>query len=273
MGGRCCRRCFCSDYESIEAEAAAVKLYSQRQNVLDEIVNSEIAYVKQLQKLDEMFIQPLLVEAQKPNAFATTYEINMIFSNAPQLLGFHLSFLTDLTSHKSIAEVFLTLSPFLQMYITYVNAFDDSFKTLESLQANDRTELYNFIDRKRSGGIDLSALLIAPVQRVPRYILLLRGFAFFFLLKMFKFKTELFHSTLRFFSELIKYTSETHPDFQPLVEALEKIESIGFKINQSKRAYDNRFCFVFCLCFDLSHLSISHFFVSLMLFAVKHYCD
>jgi hypothetical protein len=27
------------------------------------------------------------------------------------------------------------------------------------------------------------------------------------------------------------------------------------------------------LCFDLSHLSISHFFVSLMLFAVKHYCD
>ena len=65
MGARCCRFGICGDYTSLEVEAIAVKLYSQRQSILDEIVNSEIAYVKQLQRLDEHFIQPLSREAEK----------------------------------------------------------------------------------------------------------------------------------------------------------------------------------------------------------------
>jgi hypothetical protein len=48
MGARCCRFGCCGDYESIEAEAIAVKLYTQRQSVLDEIINSEMAYVRRI---------------------------------------------------------------------------------------------------------------------------------------------------------------------------------------------------------------------------------
>ena len=55
----------------------------------------------------------------------------------------------------------------------------------------------------------LLSYLIMPVQRIPRYVLLLR--------------------------ELKKNTPDTHPEYEALTVALTKIESIGTHINESKR--------------------------------------
>jgi hypothetical protein len=54
-------------------------------------------------------------------------------------------------------------------------------------------------------GLDLMSYLITPVQRVPRYVLLL--------------------------TDLLRNTPESHPDFNKLSEALEMVKAVGQSIN------------------------------------------
>ena len=59
-------------------------------------------------------------------------------------------------------------------------------------------------------GVDISSLLIAPVQRCPRYALLLK--------------------------ELIKHTPEAHADYPSLLSAQVHIKHVCMTINEAKRA-------------------------------------
>jgi len=67
--------------------------------------------------------------------------------------------------------------------------------------------------RKEGDRLDLMSYMIMPVQRIPRYVLLLK--------------------------ELLKYTFSTHCDHEPLHQALHKIQNTASQINDSKRAMEN----------------------------------
>jgi hypothetical protein len=75
----------------------------------------------------------------------------------------------------------------------------------------ENTQFAQFLaqQRERMDGMDLMSLLIAPVQRIPRYALLLR--------------------------EVLKYTPAHHEDHAGLQEALLKIEAVAARVNESKR--------------------------------------
>jgi hypothetical protein len=66
---------------------------------------------------------------------------------------------------------------------------------------------------KKLNGLDLMSYMIMPVQRVPRYVLLLR--------------------------ELRKFTPSSLPEFQALNDALHKIKHIATHINDAKRQVEN----------------------------------
>lgn len=63
-------------------------------------------------------------------------------------------------------------------------------------------------------GLTLNAYLIMPVQRVPRYVMLL--------------------------SDLLKSTPDTHTDFEPIKTALELVKGFADFINTNKAAAENR---------------------------------
>jgi hypothetical protein len=71
--------------------------------------------------------------------------------------------------------VFLKLAPFLQMYIEYVNGFDGALATLSRVKSYAKLQGFLAAQSLVLGGLDLTALLIAPVQRIPRYALLIKG--------------------------------------------------------------------------------------------------
>lgn len=56
--------------------------------------------------------------------------------------------------------------------------------------------------------------MIQPVQRIPRYRLL--------------------------FEELVKYTPKDHPDYEPTVQALRRIEEVAIHVNESVRDKENQ---------------------------------
>jgi len=136
----------------------------QRLKVIDEIQTTERAYVNALFDIITHFMEPLKVDSTK---FGVTDEhIARIFSNVIVLAQFHSLFLSDLTKPGvRIAEVFVQLSDFLKMYTQYLNGYEKSIATLNSLRTNRNVQKL-FKDKEiLLKGRGLMTLLIMPVQR------------------------------------------------------------------------------------------------------------
>jgi len=93
----------------------------------------------------------------------------------------------------------LEKAPVLKLYVEYVNNYENSVKTI-----SDSTKNKNFVDFvvETVGMVDtypLSSLLIQPIQRIPRYEMLL--------------------------TDLVRHTWDAHPDMESLQNALALIKA------------------------------------------------
>lgn len=77
-----------------------------------------------------------------------------------------------------IGALFKSFAPFLKMYTQYVNNHENSSQILNELIQKKRKKFIQFCNTAltdaRCKGNSLQSLLIMPVQRVPRYKLLLQ---------------------------------------------------------------------------------------------------
>ena len=146
----------------------------------------------------------------------------MVFSNWETLLMMHRdAILPDLrqtiASHsEAVGSTFVKHSAFIRMYSPYVNHFETASSELDRLLLK-RKKFKQFCltaqTDPRHTQMNLQFYLIMPVQRIPRYKLLLE--------------------------DLLKHTPEMHPDFQALVKALDEIRRRASEINERKRAQEN----------------------------------
>jgi len=78
----------------------------------------------------------------------------------------------------SIGKIFLKVAPFFATYTEYCNKYELGASLIRTLKKENEkfTELLTKLERphKQKGGLPLTSYLIMPVQRVPRYELLLR---------------------------------------------------------------------------------------------------
>lgn len=75
------------------------------------------------------------------------------------------------------------------------------------LSRQPNASLQSCLEQPACGGLDLGAFLLTPVQRVPRYILLMK--------------------------QLLKYTEPQHPDYQHLHACLERLRDFLARLNDS----------------------------------------
>ncbi|KAL6046907.1 epithelial cell transforming sequence 2 oncoprotein-like [Balamuthia mandrillaris] len=110
----------------------------------------------------------------------------------------------------AVADVFLGMADSLRLpYTRFVNAYTAALVMLEKKLAENGSfaEFMNSEKVTQAMGVaDLSSLLITPVQRLPRYRLLLE--------------------------ELVKRTGEHHPEHAMLKEALAKISKIAISVEE-----------------------------------------
>ena len=134
-----------------------------RQKVIDEIKSTEKLYVEALFDVIQHFMEPL--KKLGPKMGVTPKQIALIFSNISVLAQFHSLFLADLNkSDASIIEVFVQLSDFLKMYTHYLNGYERSIATINSLRAN--SKFGKLLEEKRDllKGRGLMTFLIMPVR-------------------------------------------------------------------------------------------------------------
>ena len=182
-----------------------------RKRAIDEIINSEKSYLGQLEVIEEYFMKPiqesdLLPQNVFANIFGDILGIRQI--NKELLAAMEVS-----TDH--IGKVFLDLAPYLKFYSTYANDFRDASKLVDEFTEKSKAFRQLLANQESRPEVQkkLNSLLITPVQRIPRYKLLL--------------------------DDIIKNTPRYHPDKDNLQEARTHIDAVAWYINDQIKEHEH----------------------------------
>lgn len=110
--------------------------------------------------------------------------IPKIFSDIKVIIGYNSEFLQDLRNrlqfydrHRTtIGDIFVKFADYFRTYTRYCNNYDSAIQTLEKCRKNvEFDEILKKMDKdSRTTKLGISSYLIKPIQRIPRYRLLLR---------------------------------------------------------------------------------------------------
>ncbi|KAJ6227596.1 faciogenital dysplasia protein [Anaeramoeba flamelloides] len=181
-----------------------------KQNFTHEILETERTYFKQLDAMFNDYLVPLL--QKKLSSEQTLYAI---FSNIELLRNLHASLLEALeerfvSNFFTFGDLFTEFVPFLILYTDFVNNFDTSREaiTKEKKQNKAFEDFISQPERKKNCKLDIHSLLITPVQRIPRYIMLFEG--------------------------LLKYLDKTNLDYEVFKTVLSKLKILAVQVNKNK---------------------------------------
>mmetsp|Transcript_35187 Transcript_35187/g.88527 ORF Transcript_35187/g.88527 Transcript_35187/m.88527 type:complete len:1089 (-) Transcript_35187:25-3291(-) len=182
-----------------------------------EIWETEVAYCNTLDKIVDLCLKP----ARRLQIFSPV-ELKTIFCNVEVIRTLNKNFVAQLkermdawSEEQLLGDVFLSMIPFFKVYTEYYKNYEAVPDLLAALAK--KKEIAAFLNdstiMSATDGHGLPNLLIQPCQRLLRYSLLLR--------------------------ELLKETSESHPDFQNLTQALDKVREAADFMNRSVSAVSN----------------------------------
>ncbi|XP_042238039.1 uncharacterized protein LOC121876741 isoform X2 [Homarus americanus] len=191
---------------------------AQRYRVARELLDTEKKYCKTLWTIQDTFADPL-----KKAGILSHKDITTLFpEEVYQLYDKHCllqhQLRERLASWKWQPLVGDIVSRFtdprhtdvLRLYTAYVNDFPEVLKTFHKLCRTSQPFtkfIKGCLEQPACGGLDLGAFLLTPVQRVPRYILLMK--------------------------QLLKYTDSQHPDYQHLHSCLDRLRDFLARLNDS----------------------------------------
>ncbi|KAJ8046828.1 FYVE, RhoGEF and PH domain-containing protein 4 [Holothuria leucospilota] len=181
-----------SDFES-EEESSKVKapkpptFNSNSHKVAYELLTSERTYVDRLYLLSEVFQKRITAENEKHKWFSADV-VKDIFSNIGTIYNFHHQFflpelemrLLEWDRKPCIGDILKKISHYLKMYAVYVSNFDTAMSQLNTWKAKVpkfANALSNVVqNEKRCNNLALEHHMLEPVQRIPRYELLLKEY-------------------------------------------------------------------------------------------------
>ncbi|XP_046854745.1 uncharacterized protein LOC124447793 isoform X2 [Xenia sp. Carnegie-2017] len=186
----------------------------KRTRAAQEILSTEISYCNGLDSLVKNFIHPM-----KLYGVLSVEEIDIIFSNIESLAGISKEMVAKLEKRMSewnvettiIGDIFVEMFSYLKMFKPYFDS-RSAANQLRIRYEKTNEKFKNFLS-KANCAHSLDSLLLMPIQRVPRYELLLK--------------------------ELVKRTSKDHPDFEYLSEALAKAQETATDLNEHIRQIEN----------------------------------
>eukprot|EP00940_MAST-03C_sp_MAST-3C-sp2_P001065 g1065.t1 len=232
-----------SDAEELAKKASKAKRDKrivQKHYVAEELIHTEEKYVKSLRTLVDRYYRPLKSVIGTPKEILTFAELKKIFANVELLLPLNEELLKDLQKEGpdgDIGGVVHRFAPFLKMYHIYLDNADESGKAVRRRIMRDvsmmslkpTTSGKKFDVRNAQKGLtfkafcknifaetneQLQSLLIKPVQRIPKYRLLLQ--------------------------DLLKNTLPNSADRANLEAALKSIKETASHVNESVRHKQER---------------------------------
>ncbi|XP_068160801.1 dynamin-binding protein isoform X3 [Antennarius striatus] len=206
-----------SDSVATGDEDPELRMLEKRSKVIEELLQTEKDYIKDLQMCVEEIVEPL------QNKQVKNVDFEGLFGNLTSVISLSQRLFDALQDSDSIGKVFLDLKAELEdVYKIYCQNHDDAIALLETYEKDDSIQRHvlESLERLRAiyrewgrtNYINLGSFLIKPVQRVMRYPLLLM--------------------------ELLNATPQRHHDHAQLGRALQAVKEINVNINEYKRRKD-----------------------------------
>uniref|UniRef100_A0AAQ5ZM28 TIAM Rac1 associated GEF 2a n=1 Tax=Amphiprion ocellaris TaxID=80972 RepID=A0AAQ5ZM28_AMPOC len=214
------------------ASPAHLSVCQRLRKVIQELVDTEKSYVKDLVCLFDIYLSPLQKET-----FLSKDEMEALFGSLPEMLDFQRVFLQTLEERIASCPNFSsleTLEQFKKLLFSLGGSFlyyADHFKLYSGFCAN-HIKVQKVLERAKTDGAfkqflearnptnqhssSLESYLIKPVQRVLKYPLLLR--------------------------ELVGLTDHESPEHTHLTEALRAMEKVASHINEMQKIYEDYGC-------------------------------
>uniref|UniRef100_A0A8P4GEW5 T-lymphoma invasion and metastasis-inducing protein 2 n=1 Tax=Dicentrarchus labrax TaxID=13489 RepID=A0A8P4GEW5_DICLA len=208
---------------------AHLSVCQRLRKVIQELVDTEKSYVKDLVCLFDIYLTPLQKET-----FLSKEEMEALFGSLPEMLDFQRVFLQTLEEKIASCPNFSTLETpgqFKKLLFSLGGSFlyyADHFKHYSGFCAN-HIKVQKVLERAKTDGAfkhflearnptnqhssSLESYLIKPVQRVLKYPLLLR--------------------------ELVSLTDPESPEHAHLTEALRAMEKVASHINEMQKIYED----------------------------------
>lgn len=195
---------------------------TSRNRIVQEIIDTEISYVDTLKATIDHYMTPLLTNGGLVQL--KEEHVRLMFRNLPEIYDIHSQFLknlqdefavfTNIEATQLLGELIHDFLPRCLVYEDYINKHLQAASLLTALVGS---EAHNQLLKLQESNIqalgfngqNLSSCLITPIQRIPRYRLLV--------------------------TQLLKHTKDSHPDYASLNRALNKIVEIADKLNESLR--------------------------------------
>ncbi|XP_066278054.1 dynamin-binding protein-like isoform X2 [Branchiostoma lanceolatum] len=205
----------------VSLEEIRRKKAEKRDRVVQEIIQTERDYVRDLHVITQGMLVPLREEKFQ------SAELNVLFGNIEGVQQLAQQFLPALEQsvegvdpeEQTLGETFLGFSQDLEeTYKLYCRNHDDAlallekYEEIEEIQESITRCLVTLKEKWRMAVIDLSSLLIKPVQRVLKYPLLL--------------------------NELLSTTEDDHQDKANILAAVNRMTDVATAINEDKRRKD-----------------------------------
>ena len=176
-----------SDLKSLDNSDAGLAAFDKMMNeekkkshidmLKEELLSTEKTYVSNMIVAIEVIIDPLKVSSLMKQS-----DMNDQFSDYRVIASIHKHIYNDLTSVPSdelrVGQVMLKYTPSLKLYKGYLQNYEQRLRERRMLLAKKSSPLNSFISNAQSDercrGNTLESFLIEPVQRIPRYQLLLQ---------------------------------------------------------------------------------------------------
>eukprot|EP01100_Stratorugosa_tubuloviscum_P000667 TRINITY_DN1148_c0_g1_i1.p1 TRINITY_DN1148_c0_g1~~TRINITY_DN1148_c0_g1_i1.p1 ORF type:complete len:886 (-),score=402.98 TRINITY_DN1148_c0_g1_i1:64-2721(-) len=204
------------DNETFDLTQRPDHTLSHRDRVIKELWSTEKTYVTNLQVLIRLL--SLLKGKKHANTFSEE-ERKKIFQNIELISPLNESFITELTEilskwgrTKAVGDLLQRWLKFFKIYTDYCNNYEQAIACLQKIEK--RKDVSSFLKAcdTETQGLKITALLIMPVQRIPRYVLLIKEFN--------------------------KHTPENHPDSTAIGQALKQAAEITGQTNENVRSHE-----------------------------------
>lgn len=164
-----------------EPRQVEMKEIPKRARVAREICDTESSYLASLLKLRRLYVAPFTQRAAGESPVLSTERARMIFGNLDEIIGLSQTFLQALEAKveawsdaQTIGDVFLTYATFFKVYVMYTNGYEEGIQEISRLVEIDPRAREINQRAVAAGAQSASALMITPIQRLPRYVLLLK---------------------------------------------------------------------------------------------------
>jgi hypothetical protein len=193
-----------------------------RDKIAHELQETETTYLTGLKTLIDKYLSPLKTGSWNKKLLLPPQTVKKLFSdieiihNVNAILKSNIDKAMESWGPSSqLGNVFVQVMNFLKVYANYVSTADAQLQEYDSLLKNNKLFM-QFVDEVRvsaPGMLDIPGYLIMPIQRVPRYFMLLE--------------------------RLMKHTWKDHRDYADLEKSVAGLQSVALHLNEQKRKFEN----------------------------------